>query len=222
VNQRTTPQFEYILFDLDDTLYPREAGVMEAIIKRILMFMTHKLKIPADDAPTKRYYYYQHYGTALRGLMEEHHIDPAEFLSYVHDLNLANFLGASPPLDNMLGAIPLRKVVFTNSDVPHSERVLAMLQVRHHFESIIDILATKYKSKPDPLAYQQALNLLGVRGQQCIMVEDSARNLIPAKDMGMMTILVGEQTPSSAVDYVVPTIFHVEQILEKILPMDRG
>ena len=214
-------QFKYILFDLDDTLYPREAGVMDAIIERMLSYMVHKVKIPLDDVQTKRHDYYQRYGTTLRGLMTEENVDPDEFLDYVHDVNLADFFGVSPPLDRMLATIPLRKAIFTNADVPHSERVLDTLDVRHHFERIFDIKAVNYQAKPDPLAYRHVLDLLGVPGSACIMVEDSPRNLIPAKDLGMMTILVGKHGKTQAIDHLVPTVFHVEQVLKNILPMER-
>ncbi len=209
--------FEYILFDLDNTLYPKEAGIMEAIIARIDLFMTTKIKIPPDDVSTQRHAYHQKYGTSLRGLMAEHYIDPLEFLAFVHDINLANFIGPSPPLDHMLAAIPLRKVIFTNADLAHSERILDALRVRDHFELIIDICARRYTNKPEPAAYQQVLDRLGVAGTQCIMVEDMPRNLIPAKDVGMTTILVDSDSRTSAVDYAVPTIFHVEEVLADIL-----
>ena len=219
MKNRNRPQFEYILFDLDETLYPKEAGLMDAISDRILLFMIHQVGIPADDAPTKKRDYYQKYGTTLRGLMEEDHINPADYLKFVHDVNPQDFFGPSPPLDYMLQQIPLRKVVFTNSDLPHSERVLNTLRVRPHFESIIDIEALDYKCKPDPLAYKRVLQMLGVSGESCIIVDDKPRNLIPARDVGMTTILInGGEGNSIAIDYIVPTVFHVENILRKLLP----
>lgn len=217
MKNRVNSSFEYILFDLDDTLYPREAGLMAAIIERILHYMVHKVGIPADDVPAKRLIYNQQHGTALRGLMHEFHIDPTEYLAFVHDLNLSDFFGASPPLARMLEEIPLRKVIFTNADQPHAERVLNTLQVRPFFDQIFDIVALSYKNKPDPLAYKQVLNLLGVPGECCIMVDDTPRNLIPAKDLGMTTILVDGAGPAMAIDYVVPTVFHIGPILKNLL-----
>lgn len=213
--------FEYILFDLDDTLYPKEAGVMKAISERILCFMTQKVGIPADDATAKKLAYYQKYGTVMRGLMEEYHIDPETYLNFVHNVHLRDFLGTSPPLDRMLREIPLRKVIFTNADRGHSERVLDILQVREHFDSIIDIKTLNYENKPRPTAYQRALNLLGVSGQCCIMVDDTPRNLMPAKDLSMTTILVNGGKQSIAIDYVVPTVFHVEMVVKSIIPLER-
>lgn len=212
--------FEYILFDLDETLYPKESGLMKALQERILLYMVQKMGLPADDVPEKKHNYYQRYGTTLRGLMEENHIDVKDYLAFVHDVNLYDFLGPSPPLDNMLKQIPLRKVIFTNADKAHSERVLNVLQVRSHFETIIDIEAIQYKNKPDPLAYKHALALLGTSGDRCIIIDDTPRNLISAKDAGMTTILVnGPIISSIAIDYAVPTTFHVEQVLKNLLPM---
>ena len=220
VKRNVPPRYQYILFDLDDTLYPSETGLMNAIGARILLYMTQRLKIPADDAPLRKRRYYQKYGTSLRGLIADYRVDPNDFLAFVHDVNPADYFGPSPPLNQMLYELPLRKVVFTSSDIPHSERVLNTLQVRSHFEQIIDVHAVNYQSKPDPLAYHQTLNILGVPGSSCIMVEDKARNLIPAKDLGMTTILVGTAR-SMAIDYTVPTIFHVEDVIRNLLPMER-
>ena len=214
------PQYKYVLFDLDDTLYTKEAGLMNAVGERIALYMTQKLGIPSEDTMLKRREYYQKYGTSLLGVMNEYNADPLEFLDFVHDVNPADFFGASPPLDRMLHTIPLRKVVFTNADVAHSERVLNTLRVRSHFEMIIDVQAVNFKSKPNPLAYRQTLDLLNVAGESCIMVEDKSRNLIPAKDLGMTTILVGETNGSFAIDYAVPTVFHVEHIIKNLLPME--
>ncbi len=215
-------RYEYILFDLDETLYPRAAGLMDALSQRMHCYMIQKLGVPPDDVSSKRRGYYQQYGTTLRGLIEEYRIDPEEFLSFVHDVNPGDFFGASPPLADMLGEMPLRKVVFTNADLDHCERVLNTLQVRRHFDQIIDIHALGLKNKPDPLAYQRVLSLLQTSGQECIMVEDTPRNLIPAKDIGMTTILVDDKhnTPSIAIDYIVPTVFHVGQIVQNLLPQE--
>jgi putative hydrolase of the HAD superfamily len=217
LKQRRRQPFEYILFDLDETLYPRETGLMQAISQRILLYMTQKVGIPADDALEKKRYYYQHYGTSLKGLIHEYHIDPKDYLHFVHDLNPADFFGPSPPLARMLAEISLPKIIFTNADTPHAERVLHALQVRPYFERIIDIDDIHYKSKPDPFAYQQALSLLNVPGECCIMVDDTPRNLIPAKDLAMTTILVDGASKSMAIDYVVPTIFHVGRVLHDLL-----
>jgi putative hydrolase of the HAD superfamily len=216
------PKFEYILFDLDETLYPKEAGLMRAVGERILLFMVQKVGIPLDDARLKQHEYFQRYGTTLRGLMVEHHINPHEFLDFVHDVELRGFLLPCPPLDALLHELPWRKVIFTNADRWHAERVLEVLQVRPHFEAIIDIQALDYRCKPDPWTYHRALELLGgVSGKACIIVDDIPRNLFPAKDLGMTTILVGEQSRSIGIDYVTPTILHAKQLFKNLVVNGR-
>jgi putative hydrolase of the HAD superfamily len=198
MKNNSKPQYQYILFDLDETLYPKEAGLMDVIGERISLYMAQTVGIPADDVAIKRRY-----------------------LAFIHNVNPRDFFGPSPPLNHMLEEVPLRKVVFTNADAAHCERVLDTLQVRPHFEMIIDIRAIDFKSKPDPWAYKRALQILNVPGESCIMVDDKPRNLIPAKDLGMTTILVDGDSGSIAIDYTVPTIFHVENVLRKLLPMGR-
>lgn len=209
--------YQYVLFDLDDTLYPRAAGLMNVISDRILQYMTHRVGIPADDASLKKRDYFQRYGTTLQGLMREYGIDPVDYLDYVHDVNPRDYFGASPPLDNMLAEIPLRKVIFTNADTAHSRRVLDTLRVQHHFELICDVQVRNYTSKPDLEAYHHLLNSLNVPAESCIMVDDRARNLFPAKDLGMTTILVDSDRQSLGIDYAVPTVFHVGKILRQLL-----
>ena len=212
------PTFEYILFDLDETLYPKEAGLMQAIEQRMAHYMVQKLGLPADDVADIQRDLYQRYGTSVRGLMVEHQVDPDDYLHFVYDINPRDYLGISPPLARMLQEIPLHKVLFTNADAYYAQRILDTLQVTPFFEQIIDICSLNYLCKPDPKSYRHVLDLLGVSGRQCIIVDDSPRNLIPAKDVGMTTILVDSNHTSSAVDYAVPTIFHVERVLKNLLP----
>jgi len=221
VKNRGNFVFEYILFDLDETLYPKEAGVMKVIAERILCYMTQKVGIPEDDATTKKYDYNQKYGTVLRGLMEEYRINPDDYLDFVHNFNPKEFLVPSPPLDRMLREIPLSKVIFTNADAGHSERVLDALRVRAHFDAIIDIKTLNYENKPRPTAYKHALGLLGTWGERCIIVDYMPRIMIPTKDLGMITILINGGHKNIAIDYCVPTIFHVERVIKSILPLEK-
>ncbi len=99
----------------------------------------------------------------------------------------------------MLTSIPLRKAIFTNSDRGHAGRVLDILGVRHHFERIIDVRDIDFDSKPHPNAYRQTLDILDIRPDECIMADDSAENLVSAKALGMLTVLVGnESSPETA------------------------
>ena len=112
-----------ILFDLDDTLYPRSAGIMGEIRSLILDFIRTRLDLPAEEADALRELYLQTYGTTMRGLQVNHQIDPEEYLLHVHDITLHEYLQPNPELDAVLDAAPQDMVIFTNASREHAERV---------------------------------------------------------------------------------------------------
>jgi putative hydrolase of the HAD superfamily len=197
-----------LLFDLDETLYPPETGVMDRFRARVQHYLCARLRLPAAEADALRRSYLQEYGTTLRGLQIHHRIDSEEYLRYVHDIPLQEFLHANPELDAALAAIPLAKVIFTNASREHAERVLALLAIRHHFARIVDVRDVEYESKPQLAAYERACGLLGVEPRDCVIVEDNVRNLRPAKALGMTTILVhdGDSQADSSVDVTIPRV----------------
>lgn len=69
-----------IFFDLDDTLYPRGSGVWQAMRERIETYMHERVGIPAEQVSAMRQSYLERFGTSLRGLRHEHHIDADDYL----------------------------------------------------------------------------------------------------------------------------------------------
>ena len=208
--------YKYILFDLDETLYPRDAGLMQEIGARILRYMVERMGFTPEEAETKRRYYYHKYGTSLRGLMAEETVDSEDYLRFVHDVDITRFIGSNPELNAMLRRIPLAKVVFTNATQEHARRVLDALGIADHFQFVVDVRAMGYASKPDPQAYRHILDAIGARAEECIIVEDTPRNLLPAKAMGMKTILVDHQE-CDQVDYCVSDVLKVGDVVARLL-----
>jgi putative hydrolase of the HAD superfamily len=122
----------------------------------------------------------------------------------------------------MLTSIRHNKVVFTNASREHAERVLDLLGIRHHFHRIIDVRDVEYESKPQPVAYERVCELLGTLPEECILVEDNARNLIAARELGMVTVLVqdGTGTTDEGADFVISEIEELGTVLARI-PLDR-
>jgi putative hydrolase of the HAD superfamily len=196
-----------ILFDLDDTLYPRQTGIMNEIRRLILRYIETRLGLSPAEADSLRYEYLQAYGTTMRGLQMNHHIDPDDYLAFVHDIPLHEYLQPNPTLDGILASLPQDKVIFTNASREHAERVLARLGVGRHFSRILDIRDMDFESKPHPVAYQRVCSILDLRPEECALAEDNTRNLHPAKAMGMTTVLVGDHGgPEDGVDYAVQRI----------------
>lgn len=206
------PKLRYILFDLDDTLYPRSSGLMDIVGSRIRQFIVNQLHLQPEVAEALQRRYYQTYGTSLRGLQDEYHIDPEAYLAYVHDIPLEDYLQPDPELDHILGCIQLTKVIVTNGSAEHARRVLNRLGIAHHFRNILDIRALNYFNKPDPRAYERILELLQARPSECILVDDAPRNLAPAKRLGMTTILM-DGDAEDGVDYHVTCVADLRQVL---------
>jgi putative hydrolase of the HAD superfamily len=183
----------YILFDLDETLYPTRSGLMARIGQLMGRYMEERLGMPPAEVPSLRRHYYHTYGTTMRGLQIHHDIDPEDYLAYVHDLPLEDYIGPNDALDGVLAEIAMEKVVFTNASKEHARRVLKVLGIERHFNRVIDVRSTGYIGKPDPEAYRQALEILGAEGYECLLVDDNVRNLEPAKKLGMITVLVSNE-----------------------------
>lgn len=197
----------YLIFDLDETLYARDAGVMQAIRQRIRRYIRERYGLAAEEADALARHYHDVYGTSMRGLLLHNNLDADDFLAYVHDFPLGGLIATSPELDAMLAGLPLRKVIFTNASRRHAERVLDQLGIAHHFERIVDVTAVGYVSKPDPVAYRRCLSLLGAEPGECVLIEDAARNLAPATRLGMVTVLVDGDRGDAA-------DFHIDSIIE--------
>ncbi len=205
----------YFLCDLDETLYGPETGLWVALRERINRYMLERLQIPPETVPLLRESYYLRYGTSLTGLQHDYQVDAGDYLTYVHDLPLADFLQPSPALNAMLARIPLQKIIFTNADAPHAQRVLNQLGIARRFSRIIDIHTLEFVNKPRPEAYTRALQRIGAQANECLFADDALRNLLPARELGMLTVLVGgAHAPSpNSVDYHIPNILGLERVV---------
>jgi len=188
--------FSTLLFDLDDTLYPPNSGLWQAIRDRMSQYMWEVVGLPVDQVPELRRVYFEEYGTTLRGLQIHYHVNADEYLAYVHDLPLRNFIAPVPGLRDLLLSLPQQRWVFTNSDMNHATRVLEVLDLSDCFKGIIDIRSVDFICKPETIAYQKAMLLVGEENPfQCVFFDDSPRNLAPARQLGFFTVLVGSNQP---------------------------
>jgi putative hydrolase of the HAD superfamily len=208
--------FTFIIFDLDETLYSRSNGLMQEVGRRIEMWLCNHLGLSEEESVLLRREYFQRYGTTLGGLIAEGEVDVQDFLTFVHDTRVEAYLGPDPALDAMLAAIPLRKAVYTNGTSEYAWRVLQTLGVAGHFERVIGIEKVGLRNKLYHDAYERMLTLLDAQGPECIMVEDSTRNLRPAKALGMTTVLV-DGKPDESVDFLVDSVLEVGPLLSQIL-----
>jgi putative hydrolase of the HAD superfamily len=207
--------FKSLYFDLDDTLYPSSSGLWDAIRDRMNLYMQNMIDLPLPEIIRLRQGYLEKYGTTLRGLQAHYEVDRDEYLAFVHDLPLEKYIHPDPGLHELLLSLPQKRWIFTNSDANHARRVLSILGVEDCFDGIIDIRAIDFACKPEKLAYERALAISGDSDPaQCIIFDDSVRNLAPARELGFYTILVGKDGPEPAVDQTISSL----HVLRKGIP----
>lgn len=190
-------RFSTLFFDLDDTLYPASTGLWPAIKHRMNVYMIERLGIPKDDVPYIREQYFKMYGTTLRGLEERHGVDRQDFLAFVHDLPLHEYLTPDPIVRQVITSLPTRNVIFTNADRAHARRVLSVLELDDLFEIIVDINELSPYCKPMPESFAIAMDLADEPDpRRCVMIDDLPRTTRAALEVGMASLLYGCEDPT--------------------------
>jgi pyrimidine 5'-nucleotidase len=210
-------KFDTIFFDLDSTLYPESNGLWAAIRKRIDLYMLERMGFNQEEIPTIRQNFFINHGTTLRGLQIHYQVNPTDYLEFVHDLPLNDYLSPDPILREILLSIPGRRWVFTNAGAPHANRVLSALGIQDCFDGLIDVLMMAPLCKPMTEAYDFALQNAGVNDPAlCALLDDSVHNLIPAKDLGIFTVLVGSNGRHPNADRSVITLHELPAIVPEL------
>ena len=175
------------IFDLDNTLYPASARLFDLIDARMSAFVARTLGCEPAAARRIQKQYFRDHGTTLAGLMKHHGVEPRAFLDDVHDITLDR-LARDDRLGAALKRLPGRKFVFTNGDKSYADRVLKAIGIGEHFHGLIDIEACSFLPKPDAHGYRLLVERFGIDPARAALVEDMAKNLKPAKALGMTTI----------------------------------
>lgn len=209
--------FSTLLIDLDDTLYPNNNGLWGAIRERMAQFLEYRMGFSPEEIPEIRRIYFETYGTTLKGLQINYQVDADEYLSYVHDIPLEKYISPDEKIRPLLMSLPQQKWIFTNADINHARRVLAILKIDDCFAGIIDIHALSFFCKPDPQAYQNALSVAGENDPtHCVMFDDALRNLVPAKQLGVTTVLVGTNSPGDSVDISIGSLHELPATMPQL------
>lgn len=214
------------VFDLDNTLYPHHTNLFSQIDVKMTEYVSKILQLPKNEARKVQKQYYLEYGTTLSGLMANHEVEPKHFLDHVHDIDYS-WLEPNPALGDALAALPGRRLIFTNGDVPHAENTARALGILEHFDDIFDVVAADLVPKPARSTYEKFQTKHNVDCTKAAMFEDLARNLEVPKSMGMQTVLIipndFEPTFSEhwehdgVTDYVDHTTDEITEFLKQIM-----
>jgi putative hydrolase of the HAD superfamily len=185
----TLSRIDTWVFDLDNTLYPADCDLWPKIDQRITLYLSYLFGLDGMSSRALQKYYYQRYGTTLRGLMEEHGIGPVEFLDFTHDIDRSSLL-PDLALARAITALPGRKLILTNGSREHALRTARALGLEAMFEDIFDIADADFVPKPAAVTYERFFERHAVDPARAVMVEDLANNLIIPHERGMTTVLV--------------------------------
>lgn len=184
------------IFDLDNTLYPPAARLFDQIEVRMTAYVMDALNVPHDEANRLRKHYWAEYGTTLAGLMDLHGVDPAPYLTSVHDIDFS-VLNPDATLANRIKALPGRKFVYTNGTAPYAQNVLAARGLDGVFDGIYGVEHANFRPKPEHRAFETVFTAAGIDTARGAMFEDDPRNLSAPHAMGMRTVHVAP-TPEPA------------------------
>src|SRR5579872_4204114 len=196
------------VFDLDNTLYPASSGLFPLVQERMNEYIARLLDVSLDEAKALRARYFREHGTTMHGLMAVHRVDPHEFMAFVHDVDLS-VVPANPALIAALAGLSGRKLVYTNGSVGHAENLLAHLGISHFFDDIFDIVASDFMPKPAMAPFRSFVQRYGLEPRRSLMVEDMAKNLAPAAELGMTTAWVKTDVDWAAIASDADYIHHV-------------
>lgn len=188
------------VFDLDNTLYPAPA-LYDEIGERMTDYIARAVGVDRMRAVELREHYFHEHGATVVGLTQAHGVDARDFMAYVHDADYS-VLAPDPELAGLIGALPGRKIIFTNGGGGHAERTLSALGLRDQFELIFDLDAAGYAPKPQRVSYERLLAAFDIDAARSMLVEDTLRNLEPAHELGFATALVGPIHPEPRPAYV--------------------
>lgn len=192
-NYQLRPKPAAIFFDCDDCLYFDGWRLASKLTAKIEEWCTSKKNLPQGEA----YRLYKKHGTALRGLLNEGHMDDCaeeidKYLQDVHDIPI------DLPHDSELRGMLLRmnpsvpKYIFTASVREHAERCLAALGIADLFVDIIDVKSCRLATKHSTAAFEAAMDIADVQDPETVLfLDDSVKNIAVGRSLGMRSILVG-------------------------------
>lgn len=186
-----------MIFDMDNTLFDFVAAKLEAC-REILSFIGRERGDNAEE-PLElfRYFLRGAYGFEdcenIRDYMQERNLFTAEGYSECCEIyekeklqNLELYPGVMDTLEK-LKDMGLKLVIITDADTHHTLARLTRVGLLNYFDFFVaaDMTGTK---KPDPAHFLFALETLGIKPEETLVVGDSIkRDMVPARKLGLKT-----------------------------------
>jgi len=183
----------FLLFDLDNTLYPPSSGILQEMNRRIGIFCAGYFGITVEEANAMRRDKHLVYGTTLQWLRTCHGLeDPEPYIKAIHPENIASFVTPDPELRLFISNLPTDYILFTNSPMEHAQRTLKALNLEDLFPRIWDLRRLGFRGKPHREAYEQVLDDLGLQAEEALLIDDNKANTDGFRSIGGRVLPVGD------------------------------
>lgn len=210
-----------VLFDLDGCLYPAGNGLEEFCRQRIYSFMTDVLGV--EDVPLAQALWhtaFRRYNQSLRALRAcGYKFDADQYWRYIRDGSAA-FLAPAPDtaaLVQHLRSAGVRCWVVTNCREREALEALAQLGIDAAlFDGVLGADFLGEVCKPESSAFAKVLAHTGCDPHRTVMFEDSLRNLVTAKALGIRCVLVGDTTVAE--ETTDPGLAAADRVLDARIP----
>lgn len=209
---------DFVLFDLDNTLYPASSGLGLEMSRRMTEYVRDYLGVPLQEAAALRRKALTHHGTTLTWLCREHGLEDVEpYLETVHPIDLSPWIteAHAKTASDVLDALDVPAAILTNGPREHAMRVLERLGIASRFEALIDLRENEFVGKPARTAYERAIARLGITPARTLFVDDVVQYLLPFRDLGGRIVHLAEHR---AMDAEVPTIASLWDLVDIIAP----
>lgn len=209
---------DYLLFDLDNTLYPASCGLGLEMNRRMSVFVAEHLNVDLTAADDLRRGARERYGTTLGWLRAEHALEDVNpYMDAVHPADLSPWItdDHADEAQSVLGEIDLPAAILTNGPREHAERVLERLGIARRFDRLFDLRENNFEGKPAVSAYRRVIDELSIRPESTLFVDDMVQYLLPFRDLGGMIVHIS--APGSAAPQI-PTISTLRDLVHIIYP----
>ena len=204
------------IFDLDNTLHDARPHIFPSMHAQMNEYLKRHFGFDDEAANEMRRFFWERYGTTLKGLTRHYGHDPKRFIRETHQFpELASMVVGENPLRHALARLAGRKLVFSNAPRHYVEEVLRSLGVLRFFDAVYTIESTRYRPKPAVQGFRVLLRAHDIEPGRCALVDDMLENLRAARQLGMGTVWVSRET--RRVPYVDVRVSSVTQLPRRVL-----
>jgi len=212
---RLPPSRRVWIFDLDNTLHDARPYIFPSMHLQMNEYLQRRFGLDEEGANGMRRFFWERYGTTLKGMVRHHGEDPRKFINETHQFpQLAPMVVGDHKLGHALARLQGKRLIFSNAPRHYVEAVVRALGVGRYFDAVYTIESTRYRPKPALQGFRTLLRAHNLDPHRCALIDDMPENLRSAKRLGMSTVWIsGEARRMPFVDLRVKSVTELPQLV---------